>query len=223
MDNILLRGIVGSTAYGLSGPESDVDELGIFAEETKRLVLLTIPDDTYVTDNPDLTLHEAGKYVRLALRCNPTILELMWLPASFYTKLSRLGMDLREMRSEFLSAKMVRNAYLGYATQQFSRLSRTGRFESTYRARTAKHARHVFRLLYQGFGLYSTGELIIQLPNPEEFHAFGEMAADDPVFAGAVIKEYEEKFNTATSVLPEEPNLNAAQDWLLTVREKYWR
>ena len=31
---ILLQGIVGSTAYGLAGPDSDVDRLGVYAAPT---------------------------------------------------------------------------------------------------------------------------------------------------------------------------------------------
>lgn len=32
---MLLAGIVGSTAYGLAGPDSDVDRLGVFAVPTR--------------------------------------------------------------------------------------------------------------------------------------------------------------------------------------------
>jgi predicted nucleotidyltransferase len=35
--NIILSGIVGSTAYGLDTPESDVDRAGIFAVDTEEL------------------------------------------------------------------------------------------------------------------------------------------------------------------------------------------
>ena len=35
--HILLQGVVGSTAYGLSGPDSDVDRAGVFAHPTALL------------------------------------------------------------------------------------------------------------------------------------------------------------------------------------------
>lgn len=34
---VLLSGVVGSTAYGLAGPHSDVDRLGVFAVATAAL------------------------------------------------------------------------------------------------------------------------------------------------------------------------------------------
>ncbi len=40
---VLLSGIVGSTAYGLAGPGSDVDRLGMFAAPTLDLLRLDPP------------------------------------------------------------------------------------------------------------------------------------------------------------------------------------
>ena len=36
--NVLLSGIVGSTAYGLDTKDSDVDRLGVFAAPTEKLL-----------------------------------------------------------------------------------------------------------------------------------------------------------------------------------------
>jgi predicted nucleotidyltransferase len=48
--HILLEGIVGSVAYGLDGPDSDVDRLGIFAYDTVRLYRLDPPRESIVND-----------------------------------------------------------------------------------------------------------------------------------------------------------------------------
>jgi len=77
--DVLLAGVVGSTAYGLDGPDSDVDRLGVFAAPTIAFHGLTRPRESDVTTAPDQTLHEAGKFCRLALGGNPTVGELMWL------------------------------------------------------------------------------------------------------------------------------------------------
>ncbi|MFD7300744.1 DNA polymerase beta superfamily protein, partial [Streptomyces pharetrae] len=37
VNNILLSGVVGSTAYGLAHEDSDVDRLGVFAAPTESL------------------------------------------------------------------------------------------------------------------------------------------------------------------------------------------
>ena len=74
--NVLLAGVVGSTAYGLAGPDSDVDRLGMFALPTIELVGLGKPQLSRVAKNPDSTWHEAGKAVGLFLAGNPTATEL---------------------------------------------------------------------------------------------------------------------------------------------------
>ena len=152
--NILLSGIVGSTAYGLAHEGSDVDRLGMFAAPTDDLHGLHPPKESHVTTKPDSTLHEAAKWCRLALRGNPTVTELVWLPDELYEVRTPLGDELIGIRTTLLSAKRVRDAYLGYATQQFRKLeSRDGDH------RTAKHARHLKRLCHQGLELYTSGRL----------------------------------------------------------------
>lgn len=114
---ILLSGIVGSTAYGLDGPGSDVDRLGLFVTPTLELLGLRLPLESHVTVKPDATFHEAAKAARLILAGNPTASELLWLPDGLYETRTPLGDEMIALRAAFLSGKAVRNAYLGYATQ----------------------------------------------------------------------------------------------------------
>lgn len=65
--SVILQGVVGSTAYGLAREGSDVDRLGIFVTPTLDLVGLGKPKDTRVGFKPDITHHEVGKYLGLAL------------------------------------------------------------------------------------------------------------------------------------------------------------
>jgi predicted nucleotidyltransferase len=219
--HILLSGIVGSTAYGLAGPHSDVDRLGVFAAPTAALLGLTTPPETYVSSQPDVTLHEARKYCRLALAGNPTVGELMWLPADLYETTTPLGEALIERRAAFLSAKRIRDAYLGYATQQFKRLEHKAA-DNGVDKRTAKHARHLYRLCFQGFELYSTGHLPIRLEDPETFTRFGEeVAAGDIDQAKRMLARYERLFDETKTRLPEEPDSRAVEEWLRNVRAAF--
>ncbi|MEY9963783.1 hypothetical protein ABIA33_001816 [Streptacidiphilus sp. MAP12-16] len=118
--NTLLAGVVGSTAYGLAHAGSDRDVLGMFAAPTADLHGLCTPRESHVTTQPDSTFHEAGKAVRLILSSNPTASELLWLDV--YDVRTPLGDELIALRGSLLSAPGVRNAYLGYATQQFRKL-----------------------------------------------------------------------------------------------------
>jgi predicted nucleotidyltransferase len=224
-DNVLLSGIVGSTAYGLNGPDSDVDRLGVFAYPTAALHGLEEPEETWVTSRPDATFHEARKYAKLALSGNPTVSELMWLPCDLYEVRNPLGDDLISIRYAFLSAKRTRDAYLGYATQQFKRLEARGdgSFSADTRKRTAKHARHLMRLCAQGYELYATGTLRIRLEDPQRYLDFGErVAAGDLDHARSVMAGYEAAFDEKPSVLPDEPDRAIVQDWLLRVRATYY-
>ncbi|MEV5493102.1 nucleotidyltransferase domain-containing protein [Streptomyces bobili] len=224
VQNILLSGVVGSTAYGLAHAGSDVDRLGLFAAPTEELHGLHPPQESHVSTAPDRTLHEAAKWCRLALGGNPTVTELVWLPDELYEVRTPLGDELMDIRTTFLSAGRVRDAYLGYATQQFRRLlgRGDGSFSADTRKRTAKHARHLKRLCGQGYELYTTGKLTIRVDDPESFHRFGEQVADDPDTALPLLRRYETAFEEARSVLPEQPDERAADAWLRKVRRNFY-
>lgn len=217
---VLLSGIVGSTAYGLAGPGSDVDRLGMFAAPTLSLLGLHTPRDSHVTTSPDVTFHEAAKLIRLALGGNPTASELLWLPDDLYELRTPLGDEAIGLRASVLSAPRVHDAYLGYATQQFRKL--LSRDPTWTHRKIAKHARHLMRLVNQGHELYTTGHVTIRLPDPDRYHAFGERVAADPEAARPFMADAEERFATARSVLPTEPNAAAAEDWVLRVRKAFW-
>lgn len=223
--NILLSGIVGSTAYGLSHQDSDVDRLGVFAVDTAELHGLHRPDESHVTKSPDVTMHEAAKWCRLAINCNPTVMELVWLPEDLIEQATPLGEELISLRSSFLSAKRVRNAYLGYATQQFKKLQNRadGTFSADLRNRTEKHARHLMRLCMQGLELYCHGRLSIRVEDPESYHTFGRAVAQNPDAAEDLIRYYEQAFDRAPTVLPAKPDEHAVETWLRKVRAFYFR
>ncbi|MEU1981294.1 nucleotidyltransferase domain-containing protein [Nocardia sp. NPDC019395] len=215
-DQLLLEGVVGSTAYGLAGPTSDIDYAGIFVEPTRNLLGLHPP--TRLTrqgrDGADATYHEIGKAMRLMLSCNPTATEILWLDD--YTATSTFGRELVELRRCFLSADRVRDAFVGYATSQFRRLLAGGRTPD----RRAKQARHTLRLLWQGYELYTTGRLPIRVPDPDRYHALGAAAREDPA-ADAVARlmaEYEARFDRAVTVLPHAPDEAPLDDLLQRVR-----
>lgn len=220
VETVLLQGIVGSTAYGLNHARSDVDRLGVYAAPAVAFHGLELPIDraaTRVTTRPDSTLHEARKYCLLALSGNPTATELMWLPDEFYEVRTPLGEALIGIRSSFLCAAKVRDAYLGYAAQQLNRLVNK-EVRAADPAKVAKHARHLARLAHQGRDLYATGTLTVRLADPQWYREFGERVAADPRQARWLLAEAESFFDSTRSPLPDRPDAAAAQRWLLSVR-----
>lgn len=193
---ILLKGRVGSHAYGLAHEGSDEDFLGIYAAPTEKLFTLSKPKETIVTKGPDCTIHEAEKYCHLALSCNPTALELLWLPD--YIDHHPLGELLVAWRHMFLARDKIRAAYLGYATAQIKRmgdmsyppdLARHNSLRAKMRkpettveeilAKRTKNARHAARLLWQAWSLDMYGEIQVELDRgvADDVKGIGQAAA----------------------------------------------
>ncbi|MFD7903749.1 DNA polymerase beta superfamily protein [Kitasatospora sp. NPDC059747] len=218
---VLLAGIVGSTAYGFAHAGSDIDRLGLFATPTEELHGLHRPAESHVTTRPDATLHEAAKWCRLALSCNPTASELVWLPDDLYETRTPLGDELIGIRGSFLSAPAVRNAYLGYADQQFRKLLTRDTTDAAARRRAAKHARHLVRLVEQAVHLHETGTNLVRLPDPERIRDLGERIADDPDAARPVLVAAADRLDRP-GVLPAAPDQRPAEAWLRRVRAAHY-
>ena len=217
--SLLLKGVVGSQAFGLANEHSDYDYQGIFVAPTASLLgLESKVQESYEFKNPDTKYHEVGKYCRLALKCNPTVLDLLWLDK--YNVRTQLGTELINLRNNFLSAKYVRDAYFGYAMSQFGKLGKDPRPE-----KRAKNARHFARLLNQGWQLYTTGTYSVRLEDPEFYIEFGRRVGfdQDYAYAQSFLDHYHESFGTEPQcVLPSQPNEEPINNWLLKVRHEFY-
>lgn len=227
----LIVGTVGSHAYGLATPESDVDTLSVAAAPTAQFHGLHLPVGkaaSRVTSDPDTVVHEAGKFVALCLKANPTVTELLWLPDACYATVHPLGHELINLRVSLLGANHVRSAYFGYAVAQFKRLkTRAGEsFSSDVRGRTEKHARHLLRLVEGGTQLYTTGHLDVRLADPERYREFGRVVATNPnhgiQLAEQTLALHSAALESARSPLPEHPDPALVEDWLQRVRNYFY-
>lgn len=226
---VLLSGTVGSHAYGLATPTSDVDTLSVGLASTESFLGFNPPQGksaSSVRTDPDITVHEVGKFLSLCLKANPTVSELLWLENYGYQH-PVFGVELVRLRRTLLGARAVRSAYLGYATSQFHKMEHRGdgTFSSDTGNRTAKHARHLMRLLNQGVQLYTTGEMTVRVENPEDYHAFGQLVAKDHerglTLAKRRLAEAEEIFDVQRSPLPAEPDPSVAEGWLIGTRRQF--
>jgi predicted nucleotidyltransferase len=220
--NMLLAGIVGSTAYGLATSDSDIDIAGVYAAPTVRWHGLRNPPESVVSrqgTKPDFVFHEIVKYLRMAMKCNPSIIELLWLDNHLI--ITPLGRELIDMRSMFLTRIKIRETYLGCARSQYEQLTKSGKPLTEQKA--AKYARHIMRLLMQGIRLLETGELRVRL-NDEEAEAvryFAITAVRDPAMSAWVMNKYEDMFNAVYSPLPSQVNVRKVEEWLIKVRAHY--
>lgn len=221
-DRIILSGIVGSTAYGLATPDSDVDRLGVYQIPTREMFYINGPsqlDKSWVQTNPDITMHELFKFVKLCAGCNPTVMELLWLEN--HEQLNFTGAQLIELRSDLLSRK-VGKTYGGYAAQQMKRLKERGdgSFKSKLRKRREKHARHLARLLIQGTQLLETGILNVKLTQAEvdEVREVSVLEDGDLQAWFDMKIGYMDRVDTA---LPSQPDYDAINSFLFTARLNY--
>ncbi len=224
-EDLLLLGVTGSTAYGLSHEGSDVDRLGMYCVPTDDLFRLGFNQGKashVLTEPDDVQLHEIGKYIGLVLKGNPTVTELLFLES--YEHVDARVEPLIEMRSKLLGQRTVRAAYTGYAIAQAKRLGNRQEagqagFNSDLAKRTAKHGRHCFRLMLQAEQLLTVGEVTVDVSeHRDELFAIGELAETD---VAAFQTKFEERcayIDGLESVLPVEPDVAAAEQFLIDFR-----
>ena len=76
------------------------------------------------------------------------------------------------------------------------------------------------RIMQQGYQLYTEGDFPVRVSNREEIFEFGRQckAMESTDAAAKLVADYDEKFSTAKSVLPEYPNREPIEDWLIRLR-----
>lgn len=226
---LILEGVVGSTAYGLAHAGSDIDRLGILVAPTHRVLGLDGPalvsghKATHVSRDPDRTIHEVAKYLSLALDCNPTVMELLWLLG--WETNTPAGLKIIGLRRRVLWTRKVRATYGGSATQQAERLMRRcreGQAGFASDVKTAKHARHCARLLLAGRQLLTTGELVVDVARHRDYlFEVGTLAERDPAAFHAHFETERARLDTVDSVLPDVPDRARVNEVLVAIRREY--
>lgn len=224
----ILRGVVGSTAYGLAHANSDIDRIAIHVAPVEKVLGLqghAVITHTDVTNHPDVTSHEVAKYLALALKGNPTVTEAVWL--SEYEILTPAGERLVEIRKTLLGAKSVRSAYAGYAVQQARRLcnradaGKVGFDPDIGVKRIAKHGRHCMRLLLQAEELLRTGHLTVNVgAYRDELFAAGERAEESPYAYRDEVERRAYALDDLPSQLPDRPDKEVADRYLIDLRKE---
>lgn len=156
-DFVIYRCVVGSKAFGLSGPDSDLDIRGIYLPPAEiDWSLYGAPEQLESADDEEC-FWELKKFLVMALKANPNVLECLYTPLILDAK--PLAMELRSMRFSFLS-KLVYKTYNGYVLSQFKKLEQGLRASGEIRW---KHAMHLIRLILSGIQVLQTGEVAIDV------------------------------------------------------------
>ena len=212
---VVLRVIVGSRAYGLDREGSDTDLRGVYAAPVERLWSLAGAPDQLENHETDEVYWELKKFLILALKANPNVLEVLHSP--LVVDATAIGQELVSLRSIFVS-KLVYQTYNGYVLSQFRKMEQRRKAGLEPKR---KHAMHLIRLLLAGVEALHTGVVPVEVAAGHRDRLIAirdgsiDLAAVDE-WRRALHAEFDEAY--AMSALPERPNFAAADAFLVRAR-----
>jgi predicted nucleotidyltransferase len=118
--NIIYLTLGGSHAYGTNVKSSDIDIRGIFGDNKSTLLGLD-NCDMYEFNDSDTVLYSLKKMVKLLIKANPNVLELLATKKDHILKITEEGKILRDNLDLFLSQKVAKS-FGGYANNQLRRI-----------------------------------------------------------------------------------------------------
>lgn len=211
---VIYRCVVGSTAYGLNHEGSDVDRRGFYLPAADLEWSLRGVPEQLETDHEEV-YWEIGKFIRLALKANPNVLECLYSPlVETCTPAARKLIDLRHI---FLS-RHVHRTYNAYVLSQFKKLEQDLRNHGQIRW---KHVMHLLRLLLSAIVVLKDGFVPLRVDE-------GDRDRLVAIRNGEVAWEEVERWRLAlhgklnevlvSTRLPEHPDYECANDFLVRAR-----
>jgi uncharacterized protein len=236
----VLRVQVGSGVHGTAiQGQDDRDEMGICVEPPQYVVGLARFEQYIFRTQPegkrsgpgdlDLIVYSLRKWVRLALSGNPTVLLPLFVPENEIVSIDDLGRELRA-NPELVLSRQAGRRFIGYLRSQ--RAGMLGTRRHTNRPELvakygfdAKYAMHMVRLGVQGVELLETGKITLPIPEPwltwlRDLRQ-GKHTKDEALAAAAELEAKLEKL-ILTSALPEQPDHDRANDWLIQAYRRVW-
>lgn len=209
------RCVVGSRAYGLDTEHSDTDLRGFYLPPAElEWSLYGVPEQL---ENParEEIYWELQKFIVLALKANPNILECLYTP--LVEQATPLAHELLNMRAIFLS-KLVYQTYNGYVMSQFKKLKKD--LENHGKIRW-KHAMHLIRLLLSGITALNDGYVPVRVEEyRERLLAIREGLVpweEVDEWRLSLHKTFDAAF--ASTTLPERPDYDRANTFLIAARK----
>lgn len=122
-DNLIVKHLAGSRAYGTDLPSSDTDIRGLFIGDpiNIRTPWYTIKEGE-ITDSEDAKLYEFHHFFKLYVDQNPNIMETLWVDEGDIIEASPIYWFLRKQRENLMSTKIA-HSYTGYAMGQLHRMA----------------------------------------------------------------------------------------------------
>lgn len=213
-DRVIFRCVIGSRAYGLDDENSDTDRRGIYLPPADLHWSLYGVPEQLENDATQEAYWELQKFVVLALKANPNVLECLYTP--LIETVTPLAQELLDGKEMFLS-RLVYQTYNGYVMSQFKKMQADIRNQGRVKW---KHVMHLIRLLLSGIAVLRDGFVPVQVGEHRDALLTiksGEMPWDD-------IERWRlslhDEFNNAYAEtgLPERPDYEQANSLLIRAR-----
>ena len=135
--NIIYLTLSGSIGYGTNLDHSDIDLRGV-AIERKENIYGFQNFEQFEDTETDTVIYGLKKFVSLALKGNPNILELLGTKDEHVIYMNKYGETLRKNKELFLSKRII-NTFGNYATAQLRRLQNALARDDYPKAEKEKH------------------------------------------------------------------------------------
>jgi hypothetical protein len=213
-ERVIYRCVIGSRAYGLDHAESDTDRRGIYVPPVDLHWSLYGVPEQLENDETQEVYWEIKKFLILALKANPNVLECLFTP--LVEMVTPLAEELLAMRAAFLS-RMVYQTYNGYVMSQFKRMQAHIRNHGEVKW---KHVMHLIRLLISGTTVLREGSVPVRLEEHRE-RLLAIKRAEVPwdevdQWRHSLHEQFNEAFQHTS--LPERPDYEKANQYLIRVR-----
>ncbi|HEY8460529.1 MAG TPA: nucleotidyltransferase domain-containing protein [Blastocatellia bacterium] len=213
-DFVIYRCVVGSRAFGLAEDDSDTDRRGVYLPPADLQWSLYGAPEQLENDATQECYWELRKFLILALKANPNILECLYSP--LIETATPIAQELLAMREIFLS-KLAYQTYNGYVLSQFKKIEQDLRSTGAIKW---KHAMHLIRLLMSGVTVLKEGFVPVNVAESrDQLLAIkrGEMEwAEVNKLRLDLHKRFDEAF--ANTKLPDRPDYERANAFLIRAR-----
>lgn len=211
---VIFRCVVGSRAFGLDTDQSDTDRRGIYLPPAELHWSLYGVPEQLENEATQEAYWEARKFVVMALKANPNVLECLYSP--LVETATPLAQELLAIKSVFLS-RIVYQTFNGYVMSQFKKMQTDIRNQGRVKW---KHVMHLIRLLRSGIIALREHHVPVHVGQyREELLTIrrGEMPWDEMErLRLSLHREFEQAF--ASTTLPEKPDYERANRWLIRAR-----
>lgn len=213
-ERVIFKCIIGSRAFGLEDDQSDTDYRGVYLPPAElHWSLYSVPEQLDCHETQE-TYWEIQKFLALALKANPNVLECLYTP--LVEQVTPLGEELLAMREIFLS-RLVYQTYNGYVMSQFKKMQTDIKNQGQVKW---KHVMHLIRLLISGIKVLTEGFVVVDAGEyREQLLAIkrGELPWEE---TEKWRKSLHQEFDAALAgtTLPDRPNYEQANTFLIKAR-----